>query len=146
MSDCGDVKKVFVKPDEHTSPEVGAIKGLYIELVAAEKIKAFLLQDNKDPETHGLYIKVVNDGCSGKSYVMDLKALADAESDGDRLFQRDGGNVFVDKGSYLFVVGSILDYKEALTGSGFSLYNPNVKRSCSCGSSFSTKVPSDGKK
>jgi iron-sulfur cluster assembly protein len=138
MSDCGDVKKVFVKPDEPVKPDAGVIKGIQIEPVAAEKIKAFLSQDNKDPETHGLYVKVVNDGCSGKSYVMDLKALADAQSDGDRVFQSDGANVFVDKGSYLFVVGSILDYKEALTGSGFSLYNPNVKRSCSCGSSFST--------
>lgn len=138
MSDCGDVKKVFVKPNETAKSDAGVIKGIQIEPVAAEKIKAFLVQDNKDPEAHGLYVKVVNDGCSGKSYVMDLKALADAQSDGDRVFQSDGANVFVDKGSYLFVVGSILDYKEALTGSGFSLYNPNVKRSCSCGSSFST--------
>jgi iron-sulfur cluster assembly protein len=138
MSDCGDVKKVFVKPDETVNPDASVIKGIQIEPVAAEKIKTFLVQDNKDPKTHGLYVKVVNDGCSGKSYVMDLKAFADAESDGDRVFQYDGANVFVDKGSYLFVVGSILDYKEALTGSGFSLYNPNVKRSCSCGSSFST--------
>ncbi|MBD97818.1 iron-sulfur cluster assembly accessory protein [Candidatus Marinamargulisbacteria bacterium] len=138
MTNCGDVKKVFVKSNAEAVPEASVIKGIQIEAVSAEKIKTFLKQENKAPDAHGLYIKVVNDGCSGKSYVMDLKALADAESDGDRLFQLDGANVFVDKSSYLFVAGSILDYKEALTGSGFSLYNPNVKRSCSCGSSFST--------
>ena len=137
MSSCGDVKKVFVNAPVLDEPEA-VIHGIQIKPYAAEKIKLFLTQDNKDSTQHGLYIKVVNDGCSGKSYIMDLKALTDAKSDGDKIYTHDEALVFVDKTSYLFVSGSILDYKEALTGSGFTLVNPNVKRSCSCGSSFST--------
>ena len=42
-----------------------------------------------------------------------------------------------EKLSYLFVIGSKVDYHESLLASGFQLVNPNIKRSCSCGSSFS---------
>ena len=44
--------------------------------------------------------------------------------------------VMVEKQSYIFVIGSQLDYVESLLMSGFELNNPNIKKSCSCGASF----------
>jgi len=139
MSDCGDVKKVFVKPDNSASTESETnekIIGIKIEPSAADKIKQFLIQDNKSPDEFGLFVKVVKDGCSGNSYIMDLKPLEGAKENGDKIFEKNGAYLVIEKTSYFFVAGSILSYKEALTGSGFSLDNPNIKRSCSCGSSF----------
>lgn len=137
MSDCGDVKKVFV-PTKDVSTPPPATTGLVITPVAASKIKLFLEKDNKDPDAYGLHIAVVKDGCSGKSYVMNMSPIQAAIDNGDRIFTCDGATVMIDKLSYLFVTGSTLDYTEALTGSGFALHNPNIKKTCSCGSSFAT--------
>ncbi len=134
MSDCGDVKKVFVGASAVEAPP--APKGLEVKLRAAEKIRLFLTNDGKSPDEFGLRIRVKKDGCSGLSYDMDLTSLAEATEHGDKVFQSDGAYVFVEKTSYFYVIGSYLDYIEALTGSGFNLINPNVKKTCSCGSSF----------
>ncbi len=91
-------------------------------------------QDGKDgQEGKGLRVKVVGGGCSGLSYKMNL----DAQRDGDRVFERGDVKVLVDRKSFLYLRGTELDYSESLMDSGFKLNNPNVKRSCGCGSSFS---------
>ena len=61
----------------------------------------------------------------------------DAERNGDRVFERENVKVLVDRKSFLYLRGTELDYSESLMDSGFKLNNPNVKRSCGCGSSFS---------
>ena len=90
-------------------------------------------QDKNGPEGQGLRVKVVGGGCSGLSYKMNL----DAQRDGDRVFEREDVKVLVDRKSFLYLRGTELDYSESLMDSGFKLNNPNVKRSCGCGSSFS---------
>lgn len=86
----------------------------------------------EDPE-RGLRVKVVGGGCSGLSYKMDL----DISRQGDRVFERDGAKVIVDRKSFLYLNGTELHYQESLMESGFNLQNPNVKRACGCGASFS---------
>jgi len=87
---------------------------------------------SEDPE-RGLRVKVVGGGCSGLSYKMDL----DVPRQGDRVFERDGARVIVDRKSFLYLNGTELHYQDTLMESGFNLQNPNVKRSCGCGASFS---------
>lgn len=86
-----------------------------------------------DDANKGLRVKVVGGGCSGLQYRMDL----DEERTGDKIFERDGARLLVDRKSFLYLNGTELDYEEELMTSGFNLRNPNVKRSCGCGSSFS---------
>lgn len=136
MSDCGDVKKVFVPSTEKVS---GVQAGVKLTDKAAEKIKLFTTQDQKSPETHGLRIAIVKEGCSGSSYTMDLAEIMPCKENGDKCFTHLGATVIIDKLSYLFITGSILDYTESLLGSGFKLLNPHEKKSCSCGSSVSFK-------
>ena len=51
---------------------------------------------------------------------------------------RDNGvRIFVDKKSYVFLAGTVLDYSGGLNGKGFVFNNPNAKTSCGCGTSFS---------
>src|ERR1700747_1921354 len=83
------------------------------------------------PES-GLRVKVVGGGCSGLQYRMEL----DSAQERDKIFERDGARLIVDKKSFLYLNGSQLDYAEELMASGFRLVNPNVKRSCGCGDSF----------
>ncbi len=98
---------------------------------AVAKIRR-LLEQNRDKPATGLRVKVVGGGCSGLQYKMDL----DIERPGDKVFGDDTAKVFVDRKSFLYLNGTELDYKEGLMQSGFSLQNPNVKRSCGCGASF----------
>jgi iron-sulfur cluster assembly protein len=95
---------------------------------AVVKIKQ-LIADKPDA---GLRVKVVGGGCSGLQYRMEL----DSAQDRDKVFERDGARLIVDKKSFLYLNGSQLDYAEELMASGFRLVNPNVKRSCGCGESF----------
>ena len=138
MSDCGNVQKVFV-PSKEEKDNLETIIGVDITDVAAEKIKFFVQSDGKNPSEYGLRISVVKDGCSGNSYTMELGDKSTAINNKDKIFEKDGAIVIVDKLSYLFVIGSRVDYHQSLLASGFQLINPNIKRSCSCGSSFSIK-------
>jgi len=97
---------------------------------AARKIQALVAE--KGPAEAGLRVKVVGGGCSGLTYKMDL----DLPRDGDRVFERDGAKLVVDRKSFLYLNGTELDYRDELMSSGFNLRNPNVKRTCGCGSSF----------
>ena len=98
---------------------------------AVKKINTLVAQQQKDGQ--GLRVKVVGGGCSGLSYKMDL----DVQRDGDRVFERDTAKVLVDRKSFIYLRGTELDYADGLMDSGFKLQNPNVKRSCGCGSSCS---------
>jgi iron-sulfur cluster assembly protein len=86
-----------------------------------------------DAPEKGLRVKVVGGGCSGLQYRMDL----DAPRPGDKIFERDGAKVVVDRKSFLYLNGTELDHADGLMATGFTLHNPNVKRSCGCGASFS---------
>lgn len=97
---------------------------------AAKRIKEILAAENRDGQ--GLRLKVVGGGCSGLQYRVDF----DMAKAGDRIFEKEGAKVLVDMKSLLYLTGTELDYKEGLMESGFVFQNPNVKRACGCGASF----------
>ena len=102
-----------------------------VSSLAAEKIKG-IKTAQQAPEEVGLRIQVVGGGCSGFQYQM----IFDAPKPGDQVFEQDGVKVVVDPKSFLYLVGTEIDYVDGLTGAGFTLKNPNAKGSCGCGSSF----------
>ncbi len=73
-------------------------------------------------------------GCSGMSYSMTFDSK---KTDFDREFEFDGLKVIVDFKALRPLSGTILEYQGGLLGGGFQFNNPNAKRSCGCGSSFS---------
>jgi iron-sulfur cluster assembly protein len=104
--------------------------GIAITDGAAKKIHALVAE--KGLPDAGLRVKVVGGGCSGLTYKMDV----DSPRDGDKIFEHGGAKLVVDRKSFLYLRGTELDYKEELMAAGFNLRNPNVKRTCGCGSSF----------
>jgi len=97
---------------------------------AAKKINK-LVADAGRPEA-GLRVKVVGGGCSGLTYKMNL----DVPRAGDKVFETDGAKLVVDRKSFLYLNGTLLEYTDDLMSAGFNLQNPNIKRSCGCGASF----------
>ncbi|MEX2596656.1 MAG: iron-sulfur cluster assembly accessory protein [Salibacteraceae bacterium] len=84
----------------------------------------------------GAFIRVgvKGGGCSGLTYMMDF----DTElKDEDKVFEDKGVKIVVDKKSFLYLVGTELDFAGGLNGKGFSFINPNANRTCGCGESFS---------
>jgi iron-sulfur cluster assembly accessory protein len=98
---------------------------------AAEKIRALLAGAK---EGHGLRVKVVEGGCSGFEYKMDI----DTPEAEDQVFEKNGARIMLDAKSSLHLSGTELDYKDGLMQAGFVFNNPNVKGTCGCGTSFST--------
>ncbi len=83
---------------------------------------------------HGLRVAVRGGGCSGLEYALDF---ADAPRPGDSVFEMEGLKVYIDMASLQFLKGTEIDYVSGLQGSGFKFKNPNARRSCGCGHSFS---------
>jgi len=82
----------------------------------------------------GLRLGVLGGGCSGLSYQFKYEVKP---RERDNVFDFDGVQIFVDPKSLLYLHGLTLDYKESLMQSGFVFENPNAKKSCGCGTSFS---------
>ena len=59
------------------------------------------------------------------------------EKEGDKAFENNGVKVVVDQKSFLYLIGTTLDYSGGLNGKGFVFKNPNADRTCGCGESFS---------
>ncbi len=80
-----------------------------------------------------LRVGVEGGGCSGLSYKMDFDAQM---LEGDQLFEDRDVKILVDKKSFLYLVGTVLEYSGGLNGKGFAFNNPNATRTCGCGESF----------
>jgi iron-sulfur cluster assembly protein len=73
-------------------------------------------------------------GCSGLMYKLEFDTTI---HEGDQVFEDNGVKVVVDRKSFLYLVGTELEYTGGLNGKGFVFNNPNASRTCGCGESFS---------
>ncbi|GIS81462.1 MAG: iron-sulfur cluster insertion protein ErpA [SAR202 cluster bacterium] len=110
----------------------GVELGVKISEKAAEKIKYFAEKEGMKDNV-GLRVAVKGGGCSGLTY--DL-AITDQEKESDKIVEQYGVKVMVDKKSYIYLVGTELDFSDGLNGKGFVFENPNAKKACGCGTSF----------
>ena len=83
----------------------------------------------------GLRLGVLGGGCSGLSYQFKFDTRPRPT---DHIFDYDGVQVYVDPKSMLYLKGMTLDWKDTLMQSGFAFENPNAKKSCGCGTSFTS--------
>lgn len=92
----------------------------------------------RDPHSEGssLRVQVIGGGCSGMSYKLGFEQTAPTAD--DQILEQGGVRVYVDKKSMLYLNGTVLDFSDGLNGKGFEFQNPQAKRTCGCGSSFST--------
>ena len=81
-----------------------------------------------------LRVGVKGGGCSGFSYVLDFTT---DRRPNDKVFEQGDVTILCDPKSFLYLGGSVLDFGEGLLDGGFRFTNPNAKKSCACGESFS---------
>nr|WP_293095552.1 iron-sulfur cluster assembly accessory protein [Okeania sp. SIO2F4] len=135
----------FLKPPNHSRTEadvaylgnyfIGKSKLFSLKIMtlsltekAAEKLTKFLQDSNK-----GIRISVVDGGCSGYQYSLNI---ANAPKADDLLLEKDKLQIFIDPISAPLLDGVVVDYIEGLTESGLKFINPNATETCSCGKSF----------
>lgn len=115
---------------------------------ALKRIRVAMAKEGVSPDQGGLRLGIQGGGCSGLSYNIRFDSEARAR---DRTFSFGSGvstandptggksvRIFVDPKSYLYLAGMVLDFEETLMRQGFNFINPNSKKSCGCGSSFSS--------
>ncbi|MDZ4803109.1 MAG: iron-sulfur cluster assembly accessory protein [Bryobacteraceae bacterium] len=83
----------------------------------------------------GLRLGVLGGGCSGLSYQFKYDPKPRAT---DKVFQFDDVEVYIDPKSFVYLDGMTLDWKDSLMHSGFEFDNPHAKKSCGCGTSFTS--------
>ena len=124
---------------------VNCIFALYLELIylrnmikvsdiAKKKVIELMKEDGYNPTSDYVRVGVKSGGCSGLSY--DLK-FDKEQQDEDKLFEDNDIKIIVDKKSFLYLIGTTLEYSGGLNGAGFMFNNPNANRTCGCGESFS---------
>ena len=101
---------------------------------AKKKIVDLMADDGFDAKVDYVRVGVKSGGCSGLSF--DLK-FDKSMGENDKLFEDNDIKIAVEKKSFLYLAGTILEFSGGLNGKGFVFNNPNASRTCGCGESFS---------
>ena len=96
---------------------------------AANKIKTLLAEKDET----GIRAAVQGGGCSGFTYQLKF----DIQKEKDKVMESHGVEIYADPKSLLYLMGTEIDFVDELNQSGFKFMNPNAKRTCGCGESFS---------
>ena len=111
--------------ERHTMP-------LTLSEKAAREVKKIITEQNL-PEGTVLRVGVKGGGCSGFSYSLDFDTNT---SEKDRVAEFEGVKLAVEKKFDPYLDGTVIDFYDGLEKRGFVFNNPNVVKSCGCGSSF----------
>ncbi len=101
---------------------------------AKKKVIELMTDDGFDATKDFVRVGVKSGGCSGLSYDLTFDKN---QQENDKFFEENDVKIVVDKKSFLYLVGTTLEYSGGLNGKGFVFNNPNANRTCGCGESFS---------
>ncbi|UCD60979.1 MAG: iron-sulfur cluster assembly accessory protein [Flavobacteriaceae bacterium] len=101
---------------------------------AKQRVALLMTEEGFDAEKDFVRVGVKSGGCSGLSYELKFDNKVDET---DKVFEDNAVRIIVDKKSFLYLVGTTLEYSGGLNGKGFVFNNPNAQRTCGCGESFS---------
>lgn len=128
-TDKSDLSLIFVN-----CLELIQLAMIQVSETAKQKVITLMTEEGFNATTDYVRVGVKSGGCSGLSYELDFD---NKMSETDKVFEDNDVRIIVDKKSFLYLVGTVLEYSGGLNGKGFVFNNPNAQRTCGCGESFS---------
>ncbi|WP_373519749.1 HesB/IscA family protein [Pricia sp.] len=107
---------------------------IQVSETAKKRVVNLMTEEGYDAARDYVRVGVKSGGCSGLSYELKFDNKID---ESDKVFEDNNVRILVDKKSFLYLVGTVLEYSGGLNGKGFVFNNPNAQRTCGCGESFS---------
>ena len=114
-----------------TTPDTAPDTSVTLTETAASKVTEFLAAAEEEADV-ALRVAVQAGGCAGFRYAL---FFDERQLDGDHVEEQHGITIRIDKMSTPYLGGAVIDWKESLEASGFSIDNPNSSGSCACGES-----------
>jgi iron-sulfur cluster assembly accessory protein len=111
------------------SPDAESVK---LTPEAVEAVKKVMAEEGEPGDS--LRVSVIGGGCAGYQYDLNFDK---EERIGDVVLEYGDVKVIIDPISAGYLKGTVIDYTTGLNGTGFKFVNPNAKRTCGCGSSWS---------
>ena len=105
-----------------------------INISDSAKNRLLDLMSKESDDKQYVRVGVETGGCSGLSYKLVFDSSKENE---DELIENNGIKLLINKKSFLYLVGTTLEFSDGLNGKGFVFNNPNASRTCGCGESFS---------
>lgn len=132
----GDLCPIFVNYLESYQINLVLIKNIMIQVseTAKKQVINLMSEGGFDASKDYVRVGVKSGGCSGLSYELDFD---NKMAETDKVYEDNDVRIIVDKKSFLYLVGTVLEYSGGLNGKGFVFNNPNAQRTCGCGESFS---------
>jgi iron-sulfur cluster assembly protein len=125
-----DASRVFPQSDP-VEQEMMSM-GVTLTEKAASEVKRIMTEQSM-PEDTFLRVGVQGGGCSGFAYSLNFDT---ASNERDRVIDFHGVKIVIDKKFDPYLDGTVVDFFDGLEKRGFVFNNPNVVKSCGCGSSF----------
>jgi iron-sulfur cluster assembly protein len=104
-----------------------------LTLTAAAEARIAALMAKAPEGSVGVKLSTPRRGCSGLAYSVEF--VGEAQPFDERI-DTPAGPFFVDAASVLYLIGSVMDWREDDFTAGFVFDNPNAKGACGCGESF----------
>src|SRR3954468_19888959 len=104
-----------------------------VTLTPAAEARVTALMARAPKGAIGVKLSTPRRGCSGLAYSVDYVT---EEQRFDEKIETPGGAFYVDGASVLYLIGSVMDWREDDFAAGFVFQNPNAKGACGCGESF----------
>jgi iron-sulfur cluster assembly protein len=104
-----------------------------ITLTSAAQERIAELMSRAPEGAIGVKLSTPRRGCSGLAYSVDYVT---EENSFDEKIETPAGAFNVDGASVLYLIGSVMDWREDDFAAGFVFDNPNAKGACGCGESF----------
>ena len=105
-----------------------------IEISDSARDRLLVLLKNEEENKSYVRDGVESGGWSGVSYKLDFDNI---KKDEDELIENNGVALLINKKSFVYLVGTTLEFSDGLNGKGVVFNNPNASRTCGCGESFS---------
>jgi iron-sulfur cluster assembly protein len=101
---------------------------------AKSEVIKLMKADGFNHSSDYIRVGVKSGGCSGLTYDLNFDKKI---NENDKVYEDNGVRIIVDNKSFLYLIGTTLEYSGGLNGKGFVFNNPNANRTCGCGESFS---------